>query len=67
MDSIFPGLGPNPFDTKPMVDYFHPGKKPSGGGSQQSAGAYPAPTQTSAPRPVGSPAPGRGQRVDFMA
>ena len=67
MDSIFPGLGPNPFNTKPMVDYFNTDRKAGSANTSQSTGGYPAPTKRSESRPAGMAPPGRGQLIDYMA
>ncbi|MCC7263025.1 MAG: hypothetical protein IT369_10935 [Candidatus Latescibacteria bacterium] len=67
MDSIFPGLGPNPFNTKPLVDYFNTGRKAGSANNSQATAGYPAPNRRSESRPVGTPAPGRGQLIDYMA
>jgi hypothetical protein len=65
MDSIFPGLGVNPFNTKPLVNYFNTARK----AEPAKNPVPPAPATTtrqsgSDDRPVSS---NRGRLIDYLA
>lgn len=67
MDSVFPGLGPNLFNTKPLVDYFNTGRKTEAINASRPAAGYPASTEKSGSEHNKVALPGRGKRIDYLA
>jgi hypothetical protein len=65
MESIFPGLGVNPFNTKPLVDYFNIGRKAESAAPPRPAGDNPAEKTASSQNKAALP--GRGSRIDYIA
>lgn len=62
MDSIFPGLGANPFNTKPLADYFNTGRKAEASSASKPAAA----TEKSDSEQNKVALPGRGKLVDYL-
>ncbi len=67
MDSIFPGLGNNPFNTKPLVDFFNTSRKSDSQNSAQPSAGYPASGRESESTRSVAGLPGRGRLIDYMA
>lgn len=67
MDSIFPGLGANPFKTVPPVDAPNPGRKAEAANASRPAAGYPSRVEKSDSSQNQVAHPGRGKRIDYLA
>lgn len=66
MDSIFPGMGANPFNTKPLADYFNTGRKAEASSAAKPAAGGPAATEKPEAGRNQVALPGRGKLVDYF-
>jgi hypothetical protein len=66
MDSIFPGLGANPFNTKPLADYFNTGRKAEAASASKPAAGFPTAAEKSDSEQNKVALPGRGKLVDYL-
>ena len=67
MDSVFPGMGSNPFDTAPLAKALNAGRKADAAKAPRPAGGYPSQVEKSNISQNSVAHPGRGARIDYQA